>query len=288
LSHRLRWFLFAAGAVALIWFVPRLIVLTAPAFPTTFFTSPTGYTVQSIAVGAELYSQHCAGCHGQRGRGDGPVAKDLQPPPPDLTAFQVHTQPDGNLYWWITHGVGAMPPFAADPGDISPWNLIDFIHANADARRLAQPGDQAVSAPEFTLQCPSGSSPSLSELRSRVVHVVVASPASAPRLKQLTSLAIPGVQTVLVATDPGLAESVGLCATSDPDTARTLALYRGVPVAQLDGTEFVIDTTGWLRAMWYPGRRPDWMQPDVLRVEIERIAQHPIPGSPSAGHTHAH
>jgi putative copper resistance protein D len=288
LSHRLRWFLFAVGAVALIWFVPRLIVLTAPAFPTTFFTSPTEYTVQSIAVGAELYAQHCAGCHGQHGRGDGPVAQDLQPPPPDLTAFQVHTQPDGNLYWWITHGAVAMPPFATDPDDISPWNLIDFIHANADARRLVQPGDHAFPAPDFTLQCPDGSSPSLHELRGRVVHIVVASPASALRLKQLTSLAIPGVQTVVVATDPGLAESVGVCATSDPDTARTLALYRGVPVAQVGGAEFAVDASGWLRAVWYPGRQPDWMQPEVLRVEIERIAQHPIPGPPSVGHTHAH
>ena len=286
LSHRLRWFLLALGGIALIWFAPRLIELTAPAFPTTFLTSPAGYTAQSIAVGAELYVQHCAGCHGQRGRGDGPLAKDLRPPPPDLTATQVHAQPDGNLFWWITHGVGAMPPFAADPGDVAPWNLINFIHANADARRLARPGDHAFPAPEFALQCPDGSSPSLSELRGRVVHI--AGPPDAERLRQLANMAIPGVQTVVVATDPGLAESTGFCATGDPNATKVFALYRGAPVAQLDGTEFVIDASGWLRAMWFPGRQPDWLQPDVLRDELDRIVQHPIPGSPAEGHVHTH
>jgi putative copper export protein/mono/diheme cytochrome c family protein len=286
LSRRLRWVLLAIGGLAVVWFAPRLLEFTAPAFPTTFVTSPTDFTAQSIAVGADLYAQHCAGCHGPRGRGDGPAAKDLQPPPPDLTAFQVHAQPDGNLYWWITHGVGAMPPFAADPGDISPWNLINFIHANADARRLVRPGDYAFAAPDFTLQCPDGSSPSLAEVRGRVVHVVVADPATTARLQQLASPAIPGVQVVVIASEPGSAESARLCATSDPRVAKGLAVYRGVPVAQLDGTEFVIDAAGWLRAMWYPGRQPDWSEPAVLRDALERIAQHPIPGSPGAGHVH--
>jgi putative copper resistance protein D len=287
-SHRLRWVLLAIGGLAVVWFAPRLLALTAPAFPTTFVTSPTDYSVQSIAVGADLYAQRCAGCHGPSGRGDGPAAKDLQPPPPDLTAFKVHAQPDGNLYWWITRGIGAMPPFAADPGDISPWNLINFVHANADARRLLRPGDHAFAAPDFALECPDGSSPSLAELRGRVVHVLVAGPTAAARLQQLGSTATAGVQVVIIASDPASTESAKLCATRDPRVAKGLAVYRGVPVAQLDGTEFVIDASGWLRVMWYPGREPDWSEPTVLRSELDRIAQHPISGSPAAGHVHGH
>jgi putative copper export protein/mono/diheme cytochrome c family protein len=285
-THRLRWPLFVAGGLALIWFAPRLMALTAPAFPTTFFTSPTGYTVQSIAAGAELYAQHCAGCHGPHGRGDGVRARDLLPPPPDLTTFQVHAQLDGNLYWWITHGVGAMPAFPAGPGDISPWSLIDFIHANADAQRLVRPGDHIFPAPDFSVQCSDGSSPSLAELRGRVVHVVIAGSATAARLQQLASMPLSGVQTVVVATDRGLTESDGFCATADLDTAHAFALYRGVPIAQLEDTEFLIDTSGWLREMWYPGRQPDWTQPVVLRDELELILRHPAAGSPAAGHVH--
>jgi putative copper resistance protein D len=288
-SHRLRWVLLAIGVLAVVWFAPRLLALTAPAFPTTFITSPTDYSAQSIAVGADLYAQRCAGCHGPRGRGDGPDAKNLQPPPPDLTAFKVHAQPDGNLYWWITRGIGAMPPFAADPGDISPWNLINFIHANADARRIARPGYHAFATPDFSLQCrENGSSPSLAELRGRVIHLVVMGAQSAGRLRELAAMpSNPEVTTAVIATDPVLAETIEFCSTTDPDVARAFALYRGKLGDQADGTEFLIDAHGWLRAIWYPGLRPDWSQPQMLTDEINRILQNPAPGSPGSG-AHAH
>ena len=35
--------------------------------------------------GAYLYRIHCTSCHGAGGRGDGPAARTLQVPPPDLT-----------------------------------------------------------------------------------------------------------------------------------------------------------------------------------------------------------
>ena len=38
----------------------------------------------SLARGAEVYQANCAGCHGAIGRGDGPMAKGLQPPPANL------------------------------------------------------------------------------------------------------------------------------------------------------------------------------------------------------------
>ena len=35
--------------------------------------------------GAASFRVYCAGCHGSGGRGDGVAARDLEPPPPDLT-----------------------------------------------------------------------------------------------------------------------------------------------------------------------------------------------------------
>ena len=89
-----------------------------------------------------------------------------------------------------------MPPFAADPDDASPWNLIDFIHANADAQGLTRPGEHAFAAPDFTLQCPDGSSSSLAELRGRVVHIIVAGSDTAVRIRELANTALPGLLTV--------------------------------------------------------------------------------------------
>jgi mono/diheme cytochrome c family protein len=37
--------------------------------------------------GAELFERFCASCHGESGRGDGPVARALRVAPPDLTTI---------------------------------------------------------------------------------------------------------------------------------------------------------------------------------------------------------
>jgi mono/diheme cytochrome c family protein len=38
-------------------------------------------------AGAEMYSAHCASCHGKDAKGDGPAAGALKVPPPDLTTL---------------------------------------------------------------------------------------------------------------------------------------------------------------------------------------------------------
>jgi len=43
----------------------------------------------SSYTGAGLYQEHCASCHGQRGRGDGPVARSLKVQVPDLTRISA-------------------------------------------------------------------------------------------------------------------------------------------------------------------------------------------------------
>lgn len=40
------------------------------------------------AQGRLLFSQYCATCHGDAGKGDGQNASTLTPPPPDLTALK--------------------------------------------------------------------------------------------------------------------------------------------------------------------------------------------------------
>ena len=42
-------------------------------------------------TGQTLYLRHCASCHGESGRGDGPVAASLRRPPADLTAIARRT-----------------------------------------------------------------------------------------------------------------------------------------------------------------------------------------------------
>src|SRR5262249_42173935 len=91
--RRWRWRLIAAGgavAVACVaYFAPTLNLLAVPAFPTSYYASPTGYSAGSILRGADLFATHCASCHGPQGRGDGPAARFFPTTPSHLTPHHL-------------------------------------------------------------------------------------------------------------------------------------------------------------------------------------------------------
>ena len=135
-ARRVRWLAVAAAAV-IVWFaIPHFDLLFLPAEPTYFWQSTTGYTKQSIDAGRRAYVENCMSCHGEGGRGDGEQAKALNLDPADLTAAHLWDHPDGELYWWIAHGVRGpknqlvMPGFKPQLDDQTIWSLIDFLHAN--------------------------------------------------------------------------------------------------------------------------------------------------------------
>jgi len=44
---------------------------------------------RSVASGKETFLKYCASCHGEDGKGNGPGAMALKPPPSDLTTLSV-------------------------------------------------------------------------------------------------------------------------------------------------------------------------------------------------------
>jgi putative copper export protein/mono/diheme cytochrome c family protein len=273
-----------ACLIALAGLFWNLQFFVVPAFPTSFYRSPTGFTFASIARGHGLFEQHCAGCHGARGRGNGPNALALDMETSDLTAAHVYAHSDGDLFWFIGHGMGdTMPGFGNAIDDQARWNLIDFIHANADAARLqrrAADGPNAFPAPGFTADCPDGSK-TLEDLRGRFVRLAVGD--LVPPLNGTD------VVTMLVPLDPAQATGRDVCTLDEPDAAAALAVYRGDANA-LAGSELLIDPDGRLRALWYPGRKPDWNDPAALAREIALLRATPAIGRPvqAAGHGHMH
>jgi copper transport protein len=67
-----------------------------------------------LARGREIFENTCAQCHGSGGRGDGPLAAGLRPPPVDLTVH-VPLHGDRELENWIANGIPrtAMPAFGS-------------------------------------------------------------------------------------------------------------------------------------------------------------------------------
>jgi len=75
-----------------------------------------------LALGRDVYSRRCVGCHGVKGDGNGPSARFLDPKPRDFTKgiFKFRSTPgkdslptDADLYITISHGLWgtAMPPW---------------------------------------------------------------------------------------------------------------------------------------------------------------------------------
>lgn len=124
-------------AVALAWFaLPSLRLLLVPAEPTYYWQSDSAGDARSVALGAVAYARHCVLCHGTGARGDGRLAAALPEPPADLTAPHLWEHSDGELYWWINHGMRdpdghvVMPGLGKPAGSQQVWNLIDFLHAS--------------------------------------------------------------------------------------------------------------------------------------------------------------
>jgi S-disulfanyl-L-cysteine oxidoreductase SoxD len=91
--------------------------------------NPVPRTGASINRGKVLYDKHCAVCHGDQGHGDGPVGKKYIPDPMNLTIDYVQIQPDGQLFYTISHGSIAMPFYRDTIPSVDRWHLINYIKA---------------------------------------------------------------------------------------------------------------------------------------------------------------
>lgn len=88
---------------------------------------------EGVREGERTYDLNCRLCHGPAGKGDGPGAAALHPKPRDLTDTTVQGQTDGELFWKISEGRGAMPPWLQLPENVR-WSLVHYLRAIANSR----------------------------------------------------------------------------------------------------------------------------------------------------------
>ena len=84
----------------------------------------------SLQRGEILFDLNCAVCHGENGRGDGPVTrfwKEDARPPADLTSERASSYSDGVISAFITQGIGAMPPLRENLNERQRWDVINFV-----------------------------------------------------------------------------------------------------------------------------------------------------------------
>ena len=264
---------------------PHLSLLLVEAYPTSYHTSPTGFAAASIMQGAALYPEHCARCHGAEGRDDGPDAGALPVPPANLTAAHLWEHADGELFWWLLHGMEApdgtevMPGFAGVLSDDQRWALIDAIRArNAGAvSKSSGAWPQPVALPGFSLACPGQVFLATEDLRGRVLLLVAEQP-GVPLPKAAGAFLV-----VLTREEP---EGRPACTSSDPAAWDALAIVTGQSPDRLAGSRVLVDGNGWMRGFKAGPDAAAWNDPGAFAAAVHAIAATPITAAGGEGHHH--
>jgi mono/diheme cytochrome c family protein len=90
----------------------------------------------TLAAGRQLYATHCASCHGDSGRGDGPASVGLSPRPSDLTEHMAAGKhSDEQIYLTIHNGRPGTAMAAWNPT----LNTDEIWQLTAYLRTLATP-----------------------------------------------------------------------------------------------------------------------------------------------------
>jgi mono/diheme cytochrome c family protein len=100
-------------------------------------SSPLPASAATLSEGRALYGIYCRICHGDRGKGDGPLVGKI-PPPPSYTSARVGTFPPGRLFHVLTRGSGKMPSYAAQLSADERWKVVAYVHTVLQSLREPQ------------------------------------------------------------------------------------------------------------------------------------------------------
>jgi len=249
-------------------------VLAVPAFPTTYATSPVPYTVDAVARGASTFARDCSGCHGADARGDGARAASLPMKPVNLAEHALH-HPQGNLFWWIAHGIPdtPMPAFSPALSETRIWEVVQFLVARASAEAATSLGPRADVAsmstvPDFSYERPAQGQRTLSAEHAPALILLYSLPQSRARLDELASdhrvlhgnLRVVAIPFAASQPQPAAETNALMQTRVDPEVASVYAMFaRTTDGSQASHVELLVDGAGVLRARWIgpPARGSD-------------------------------
>ena len=82
-----------------------------------------------LARGQERFRIYCTPCHSELGDGQGMIVQRGFPPPPSYHEERLRNAPTRHFYDVITHGYGAMYPFADRVPSDDRWAIAAYIRA---------------------------------------------------------------------------------------------------------------------------------------------------------------
>ncbi len=90
--------------------------------------NPVPANPANLAAAKDNYTKNCVLCHGDKGDGQGLMGSSLDPKPHDFTdAKSMATETDGDLFWKMSEGRGAMLPMKDKLTETERWQLVRYI-----------------------------------------------------------------------------------------------------------------------------------------------------------------
>jgi mono/diheme cytochrome c family protein len=90
--------------------------------------NPIRPSPEALAQGHALYETFCLVCHGEQGRGDGPLVPRI-PNPPAYTSARVRAMAPGQIFHVVSRGSGRMPSYAAQIPYEQRWLIVLYVNA---------------------------------------------------------------------------------------------------------------------------------------------------------------
>ena len=125
--------------------------------------NPVAADARSLHNGRMYYQINCAVCHGEAGKGDGPIlaAKAIYPPP--LVGASAEGKTDGYLWAIMRNGRGAMPSYNRIE-EMDRWDVVNYVRGLQGKYQVATgpaglPGETGDKLPGFTQLGPTRPSP---------------------------------------------------------------------------------------------------------------------------------
>jgi Protein of unknown function (DUF3341)/Cytochrome C oxidase, cbb3-type, subunit III len=156
----------------------------ATAFPPGFDINP-----ETMKRGRQRYDIFCQPCHGAAGYGDGIIDKRAKEtegstwsPPTSLHMAHIVTQPHGQIFNTISHGIRTMQGYAGQIAERDRWAIILYVRAlqRSQMATAADAPTGALKAPEPAAPAPGAPGPA------------PAAPAGAPGPAAAPGAAAPG------------------------------------------------------------------------------------------------
>jgi mono/diheme cytochrome c family protein len=107
--------------------------------------NPYHATPQILKDGQYLFQNYCQVCHGEQGKGDGPIAGKV-PNPPSYTSARVFAFPPGRIFHVVTMGSGKMPSHASQLSASERWKVVTYVRTKlqglGEVYAVQQTGDK--------------------------------------------------------------------------------------------------------------------------------------------------